>query len=239
MDFLKGALLGGLALILTAPAQAVVIDFQAMSESGPNIGTFVTGEQGSALLSLFAAYGLMINITVEDTNPLAVNGAGFAYLDGPSGGSRGGLGACTFLNSTQCNPASDDNVSIGETLVFTFLENTFINNIVFNNNHDSPQTLDTNSVLVDGNGIGEIIFGVNDGGAGGIGPGGARNYTSTSLLLSGLFNAGDVLKIAYGGTNASKFYITSMTVNEVSAPGSAVLLLLGLGSLFLARRKVK
>jgi hypothetical protein len=36
------------------------------------------------------------------------------YLDGPFGGRRGGMGVCSILNGTQCDPSSDDNVSIDD-----------------------------------------------------------------------------------------------------------------------------
>ena len=49
------------------------------------------------------------------------------------------------------------------------------------------------------------------------------------------FVAGDTLTIAFGGDNADQFYISSM--NVVPAPGTLIILCLGLVSLVVARKK--
>ncbi len=240
MKFLKSTILGGLALILAAPAQAVVIDFQDMADGPGPIGTFVTGERGFVVLNLLAAYGLDIDITVTDADGNAGgvaggnNGAGHAYLDE----GNAGLGACTVLTGTfQCDPSSDDNVSgpdagnamaSFETLVFTFNEMITLSNIIFNDNHDGRNLTDE-TVLIDGVShefeAADIIAGTN------------KDYLYS---VGTTFMAGDTLRVGYGGDNASKFYLTSMTAtNAVSATGSTALLFLGLGGLFLARRKLK
>jgi hypothetical protein len=134
--------------------------------------------------------------------------------------------------NSECAPSSDDNVSGGtdasETLVFTFNEMITLSNIIFNDNHDG-KTLDNETVLIDG---AQHTFLAADNIAGD-----KKDYLYS---VGTTFMAGDTITVGYGGNAASKFYLTSMTAtNNVSATGSTALLFLGLGGLFLARRKLK
>jgi hypothetical protein len=204
---------------LTFSVQATVIDFQDMADN-------TVGERGFSTLSLLGYYGLDIDITAKDTQN--ASGTGFAYLD------RGtaGLGTCSILTaSNQCNPSSDDNVSFGETLVFTFNEDIMINSFLFNNNHDD-KFLDGDSILIDNV---STTFTAAD--VVGADTNGNRDYLYNPV--SGLFTTGSTFEIAYGGTNPDEFYISSIDATAVPAPASLALLGLGLAGYGLRRRKNK
>ena len=130
---IKGILaVAGFAVVLSAPAQAEIIDFLEMGNAS---------EYGSSPLIVDSG---ILNITANK------NGfAAFAYLD------RGdaGLGVCGNLTNTesadaQCNPSSDDNVTTAESLTFTFSQNVIIDGIWVNNNHDGDKLFSTSEYLV-------------------------------------------------------------------------------------------
>ena len=64
----------------------------------------------------------------------------FAYLD------KDAAGLCVFgdiTSSLQCAPSSDDNITSREFLTFTFAQNTWVNSISVNTNHDSVNYFQT------------------------------------------------------------------------------------------------
>jgi hypothetical protein len=148
------------------------------------------------------------------------------YLDGKNGaGLEGGLGVCTTLTAApalQCDPSSDDNVSEGEALYFTFLDDVFDLTITFNNNHDK----DPNHNNQPGFHAGDLIN-IN----------GVAWATGTGMYVdyfAGDFAAGDVLEIAYNNT---LFYVDAITYSKVPEPSHLVLLALGLAGIAAGRRK--
>lgn len=70
--------------------------------------------------------------SIADDNVFALGGGGFVvvsgngdfpYLDASLSGRPGGLGVCSAIDnitSKQCDPSSDDNVSVGESVTLTF-----------------------------------------------------------------------------------------------------------------------
>jgi len=124
-------ILMGLALTLaSATASATIIDFMAMGN---------TSEYGAQPLSVDI-------LTINGYYNLG-NGLGNAYLDS----NWGGLGVCKVLDSSaQCNPASDDNVTTGESLNIAFNSGVTINKIWFNNNHDGDLSLLGDTINING-----------------------------------------------------------------------------------------
>lgn len=210
-----------IVMSFSAAASADVINFTQMADAG---GTH--GESAWDSLVLSFAGG---TVTITGAGP---NGTAYAYLDK----GNAGLGVCKDLNSfgdsnkntlmpgsglNMCAPGSDDNMTTGEILTFTFNVDVLIDNFWFNNNHDGGFVAN-DTLLIDGieRAVGLGIVG----GAGGIGP--------FSVL------AGQSITVAFGGTQANQFYVAGMDVNTVPEP--ATLFLLGAGLLGIgARRRMK
>ena len=201
--------LAGFALVagLVASANATVISFSNLADNilgeGP-VSSYTTGD------------GLTITFT-------AVKGANAAsaYLDF----GNAGLGVCgqTLAPSSdptvnECNPADDDNVTVGEFVTLKFSKNVTLTNTSYNNNHDGG--------LVAGNKI--LVNGV------------AKGTVLNSSL--GVVNDSYVLAagtgITYGYSN-QQFYLSSITVETVPEPTTLGLFGLGLAMVGFAiyRRK--
>lgn len=157
-----------------------------------------------------SAGGIDLSITANPVNP---------FLDPVFSGRPGGLGACIVIAwaTDFCDPniaGNTDNVGVGESVTLTFGQKVDISNLSFNSgNHkslnNSPQTLLVNGV----------------------------EWTFQNLFLAVLSGV-SVLTLAYGGSGAAEFYVSSLTA--VPIPAAAPLLLSGLAGLaFAARRKRK
>lgn len=103
-------------LLLSLSAHAVTFDFHqwllANGERGFNNSAPFTLTEGGVTLTA-AAF------------ELPSGAASHVYLDGRFNGSLGGMGVCSVLTSkAQCNPSSDDNISVDgvstEALLWTF-----------------------------------------------------------------------------------------------------------------------
>ncbi|MEK7264662.1 MAG: VPLPA-CTERM sorting domain-containing protein [Pseudomonadota bacterium] len=151
-----------------------------------------------------------VTITANPSNP---------FLDDLFNSKPGGLGACITIktNAGFCDPkivGNSDNIGAGESVTLDFGQKVDISNLSFNAiNHaslnNSPQTLLVNGV--------EWTF---------------KN------LLSAVLTGVSVLTLAYGGSNAAEFYVSSLTA--VPLPAAAPLLFSGLAGLaFAGRRKRK
>ena len=68
---------------------------------------------------------------------LRLGSSGFVYMDGSNNDGPAGAGVCNKLNGGgQCDPASDDNQSVGETMRVSSLTEATILELVFTGNHD-------------------------------------------------------------------------------------------------------
>lgn len=181
-------------------ANAVTYDFEAYADGTYGEGVF----DGVAWNGNLAGGSTGLTVT-------ASGGDDFAYLD--AGGA--GLGVCTIIDGAdQCNPTSDDNVQLGETLILTFSEDVKITSILLRNaTHGLFEALDF--INFDGDNSGTYTVGL--GGFGGV---------FGSLWE---FTIGDPIE----------FYIASITVSPIPVPAAGLMLLTGLGGMFFARRRRK
>ena len=237
MKTVKNILLVSALYVLAGSAQAIVIDFKAIAESGGALG-----ESAWTTLS-FNADGTH-SMTSSFLNITGTNGNNsYAYLDS----NNAGLGVCgNLLNSNTanqithsgtnlCSPSSDDNVSFhlatntNETLHFIFNADVVIENIWLNNNHDGDRSLEGDSVLlgINGSTTPEVL--------GASGSGGDSMLNLDLLLGAGMmFDVGfDSNQFCDGNFNNCEFYISKIEFSTVPEPALLVLLgtgLLGIGA---------
>jgi len=102
-------------------ADPVIFDF---------VGFALDAEHG-AMSKMFTVDGVTVTASAyELTDPTNTH---FMYLDDASSGP-GGPGVCQQLDgSAQCDPSSDDNITLGEVLVLTFSQEVSIAEILFSN----------------------------------------------------------------------------------------------------------
>ena len=215
-----------LVMLFSSQASAVTFDFIDLTQNGSGLGE-------SSWLSLSASDHVDLDyfgfkVTGHATNDLPNDVAGtadteqFAYLDW----GTAGLGVCKDADgapsgnnqgssANSCAPRSDDNVTVGEYLEFSFTQDVVVENIWFNNNHDGGFD-DTDKVT-----IGLVEYAVMTGFADG--DNGIGSFTLA---------AGDILKVAY---NNEEFYVSGMAVSAVPVPaaiwlfGTALIGFVGLG----------
>ncbi len=208
----------GIFLSAVGYAQAGIVNFISLTESP---GGYGEGAWDPLVLSVGGATMTVTGHSTSDTD-----GKQFAYLDW----GNAGLGTCQdVLDSSKvntmvsgrtannCNPSSDDNVTFHEYLRFMFDRDVVINNFWFNNNHDGG--LGAGDMVK----IGGTDYAVMTGYAGGI-----NGVGSFSV------NAGDYIDVAFSN---EQFYISGIEVTtRLAEPGSILMILMGLGSLYGIRR---
>jgi len=219
----------------SVPANAILLNFL----------DYIDGVGERAVTGTFNLGGLTItafgsNNTVGSAD--FVNGP-FAYLDGPLSGDRAGIGVCqNITGALQCNPPSDDNVTVNgsnnEILSLSFDKEVRVDAALFRNNGHTATFGGDRSIDVS------------------VGAGGFSTETLVDGLAPGLLGAGLVgspsFLLAIGDTinfkfNNQQFYLSALDVridpgkiSVVPLPASFYLFgtgLLGIG--FLARRRRK
>jgi len=208
-----------LLLGATVAANADTVNYRAMADGA-------TGESAWNTLSVTTVGGIKVDAVA--TNPPG----GFAYLDR----NNAGLGVCGALNAlglTQvdtatnsgtnlCNPGSDDNVTAGEALRFTFDQNVWVEKIWFNNNHDGDHTLVNDTISIGGS---NYTFGAGD--ADNAFPGAGNWVASSGWHVTSGTNF-DIAFVAGAPVPDSNFYVSAM---QFRVPEPTSLSLTGLGLL--------
>jgi hypothetical protein len=212
-----------------AEAAPVTYDFQAWIEDN--------GERGFDNSSPFqlTVSGLTLTATAFE---LPGNTPSHVYMDDEFNGFIGGMGVCSVLNSrNQCNPSSDDNVSIDagkqEKLVWEFSENIRAvtltlrdsEHFLFNGSNTPGGPNDTDS------GQFQYSYGTSE------------NWVTAStdalgiysLVLDGSSNVLMFRAVATGLSN--QFYVASAQVAAVPLPPAILLLLSGLAAVGVMGRR--
>lgn len=198
-----------LGFAVSAHAQTYTLDF---INDDPYGADNTAGERGVVDDTILEFDGIYVQFSATSTS-----GEGFAYFDAGSAG----LGVCTTLSGTQCNPTSDDNLTSGETLTLSFFSDAqglnaldvMIGNLVFRGaNHTVIG--DVNSTL---------LFGMDGGG-----------LASTSMTGFGWAGMANSFTFAYDG---QEYYISSMLVSEIPEPATWLMMIIGFGIVSAATRR--
>ena len=203
----------------SATYAATVFDFAAVADGDNSYGV-PGGEYGASSIT-FTKDGF--TVTASGSSTADDDALQYAYLDSTwnhgGGGGEGGLGVCADLDGVECNPSSDDNVTIDETLFLVFDQEVTITGITFRNGEHNP-TFASDAVF------GLVVDGDDKG-----------NQPLTNLYTDSW--TGTVFEFSNINLNDSdpyRFYITNMTV--VPVPAAAWLFASGLlGLIGVARRR--
>jgi hypothetical protein len=206
-----------LALNLPALVSAASFDFQNWIA--------VNGEQGFNNSSPFSLtdMGLTLTATAFESSPDGT--PSHVYMDGSFNGIIGGMGVCTNLTEgNQCNPSSDDNVSIDaatEILSWNFDQN--ITQIVLELGNDGHNDFNN----------GSFNYSLDNGTSWSTA---TTNGSATATLVLGGSNQVDFK--AAGNTIDDHFYIRNANVTVVPVPAAVWLFGSGLlGLVGIARSK--
>jgi len=191
-------------------AHAIVLDFVAEAagnERGIVNGSTINNFQGTGVNVTFTAGG----------------GDWFPYFDDISSGKPAGLGVCKVLDAgNQCDPPSDDNVTVAESITIAFSGAAFaIRDISFNNVSHDPLGLGGAdgmvSIALDGGMAMVMLF-----------------SEAIAAANANMFAAASSITFAYVDT---EFYIGA--ISDVPIPGALPLLISGLAGLGFASRRRK
>jgi hypothetical protein len=211
------------AVAFSLAAHAVVIDFADIAENGPIGEGAIGGPNGLYSNPLNSAQGFPINNLV-----ITANADNFAYLDAFSGGKRAGLGVCTVITAGgQCDPSNDDNISFGEEAMIALQGGGTFNWEVTefrDADHNLPGSDKTLLVSVN--------FGV-------------PIQTTFGAELGFIHEEITSITYAFGGSNASEFYIAKAGIIETegdAVPAPSALIVFGpavFGFAMVRRRRLR
>jgi len=219
---LKKLLLLLFTVAASSAAHAATFNFAAVADGDASYGA-IPGEYGASSIT-FTNDG--ITVTAAGTSIFDDDASQFAYLDSTwthsGGGGEGGLGVCADLSADQCTPSSDDNVTIGETLLLNFSQEVIITDITFRDGAHNPVFGEAAvfGLVVDGDTKADqnLTFNYNHG------------WQGTSFEFSNN-NASD--------TDPFRFYMSALTVTAVPVPPAVWLFASGLlGLVAVSRRRV-
>lgn len=213
-------------LLCAGTAQAGTIDFINLTQADAVDGGL--GESAWNPLTLYVD-GIRLDITGHASTDNLGDNTQFAYLDW----GNAGLGVCKDANNVgtafpgsgtnRCSPSSDDNVTNGEWLTFTFDQDVVVNNFWFNNNHDAPRGfLDGDKITIGGTNRDVDTGYVIDGDTTGVG----EFFVKANVGLD----------VAYFN---QQFYVSGMEFTAAPVPEPATMLLFGTGLIGLASSRIR
>lgn len=227
MKKIFSSLLATACLLVSMSSNATVIDFAAIADTPGSEGSYDE-------LTYDLGMGAQLVITAND---------GFPYLDGSSVNyGKGGLGVCPNGPDVKASCGSDDNVTEGESLTFTFVGvpdgyQVMISQIWFNNNHDEG-ILDDDLVN-----ISFLDEDFNFKADGTLIESGGGNRTTWAWVASDMDYLFGNESFQIGHVN-QEFYVQAIALELVGPPASVpepanlALLSLGLFGLVLSRKKL-